>query len=430
MNVTSLFEATIENLKVGNAEEVHRRRDELTKLLNKEFRDSDSNSSNRLMVGSWGRNTAIHGVSDLDLIYILPQKLYEDAHAADGPYNILSRARKAISQRYPDTDVRVSQLVVVVQFANFKFEIQPCFEAEDGSFEFPDTYSDSWKRTDPRSEIAAMRQLNAETSGNARILCRLARAWKRKHKVQMGGLLIDTLVWRFFQQSSGYKDPTLLYDHMLLEFFTYLGSLPRQSSWNALGSNQKVQAQHFQSKAKKAAVLCQEAIDAEDKSSMPKKWSALLGWFVPLDDGERVSADEEYFDTEEFIEDLYPVKLKYSVDIQCIVTQKGFRTWHLPELLRQCLPLLPQKQLEFSLVNCTVPRPFEVRWKVLNRGEEALMRNQVRGQIFNGKTSMTHVEHTLFAGDHYVECYIVKDGVIVARAHQEVPIRWGRRSQE
>ncbi|RFT34618.1 hypothetical protein CG401_02160, partial [Bifidobacteriaceae bacterium NR019] len=51
--------------------EIRNRRDEITKALNREFRDSDSESDNRLMVGSWGRCTAINGVSDLDFLYIL-----------------------------------------------------------------------------------------------------------------------------------------------------------------------------------------------------------------------------------------------------------------------------------------------------------------------------------------------------------------------
>lgn len=423
MNVTNLFEITLNNLKVDDADEVQRRRDEITKALNKEFRDSESDTSNRLMVGSWGRNTAINGISDLDFIYILPKSLYEDAHKTGGAQKILTRTREAILKHYSMTNVSVSQLVVVVQFSNFKFEVQPCFEAEDNSFEFPDTYADSWKRTDPRSEIAEMKKLNDDTSGNARILCRLTRAWKRKHSVKMGGLLIDTLVWRFFQQTDQYSDQTILYDQMLFDFFTFLGGLPKQSVWYALGSNQQVKAAHFQAKAKKAARLCQEAIDAEDTDSMPKKWRKVLGRFVPLDNEKQISSSEEYIDTEEFIEDLYPIDLEYDVELRCVVTQRGFRTWILQDLLNQNLPLLPQKKLEFSIIDCTVPEPYNVYWKVLNRGEEAYIRNDVRGQIIKGTTSVSRIEHTHFSGNHYVECYIVKNGIVVARAHQEVPIR-------
>ena len=39
--------------------------------------------------------------------------------------------------------------------------------------------------------------------------------------------------------------------------------------------------------------------------------------------------------------------------------------------------------------------------------------------IFVGRDQ--HVEPSAFKGPHYVECYIVKDGVCVAAAHVPVP---------
>lgn len=75
-----MFDATLFNLKVGSerAQVIRNRRDEITKALNKGFRDTESAQNNRLMVGSWGRNTAINGVSDLDMIYVLPESLRDE----------------------------------------------------------------------------------------------------------------------------------------------------------------------------------------------------------------------------------------------------------------------------------------------------------------------------------------------------------------
>lgn len=64
-----------------------------------------------------------------------------------------------------------------------------------------------------------------------------------------------------------------------------------------------------------------------------------------------------------------------------------------------------------------------MKWKVLNRGAEAERRNKIRGQIIgsNRPNESLH-EYTQFRGDHLVECYIVKDGIVVARDLIEVPI--------
>ncbi|MDG0811113.1 nucleotide-binding domain-containing protein [Cohnella rhizosphaerae] len=59
-------------------------------------------------------------------------------------------------------------------------------------------------------------------------------------------------------------------------------------------------------------------------------------------------------------------------------------------------------------------------WKVRNRGEEAIKRNKLRGEIVKGTSRK--VEETQFKGGHYVECYIVHNGVCVARDHIDVPI--------
>jgi hypothetical protein len=221
--VSEIFDGLITNLKVDNSETIAARRDEMTKTLNKEFRGSESSTSNRLMVGSYGRWTAIRGISDLDLLYILPASTRAEYDKEGGPSKVLTRTRLAIQSRYPKTSVTVDRLVVVVQFTNFMFEVQPVFENDDQSFSYPDTYSDSWKITKPREEIGAISTDDTLADGNLRRLCKLARAWKNRHGVGMGGLLIDTLVYNFLRQ---YPDNRLAtsaaYDQMVRDFFFYL----------------------------------------------------------------------------------------------------------------------------------------------------------------------------------------------------------------
>lgn len=172
--VSEIFDGLITNLKVDNSETIAARRDEMTKTLNKEFRGSESSTSNRLMVGSYGRWTAIRGISDLDLLYILPASTRAEYDKEGGPSKVLTRTRLAIQSRYPKTSVTVDRLVVVVQFTNFMFEVQPVFENDDQSFSYPDTYSDSWKITKPREEIGAISTDDTLADGSLRRLCKLA----------------------------------------------------------------------------------------------------------------------------------------------------------------------------------------------------------------------------------------------------------------
>lgn len=124
MSQTSdIFEGLLTNLKVDNAADIAARRDQITKVLNREFRDLDGSNGNQMMVGSYGRHTAIRGISDLDLLYVLPASQRATYQLPGGPSKVLKRTKDAIGARYPKTSVTVDRLVVVVQFTNFMFEV-------------------------------------------------------------------------------------------------------------------------------------------------------------------------------------------------------------------------------------------------------------------------------------------------------------------
>ncbi|MFQ2879620.1 nucleotide-binding domain-containing protein [Mycobacterium sp. MS3] len=424
MKTSEIFEGLLTNLQVDNAGTIGTRRDEITKVLNNEFRNLDSSKDHQLMVGSYGRFTAIRGISDLDMLYVLPSSIWDKYEGEDGPSEVLSRTRAAIQARYPTSSVKVDSPVVAVTFQNFMFEVQPVFEQADGSFKYPHTKSKSWKVTKPREEINETRDYDSITNRNFRKLCKMARAWKNKHGVVMGGLLMDTLAYNFLQKNTDYHSATMAtYAFMVRDFFKFLSEEDDHDHYQALGSKQDVKVKkRFQSKAKTAYELCLKAIGADGKQTANAKWKKVFGKPVPAADSAAKTASAYTFDhTEEFIEDQFPVDVRYTLTIDCAVTQNGFRPDTLRSMLTRHVWLRPQKTLNFTVTECDVPQPFKFKWKVLNRGEEAEKRNEIRGQIINDDTR-THRESTNFRGEHYVECYAIKNGVVVARDHIDVPI--------
>lgn len=427
MSIAEKFKQFLSNIKVKNDAQIELRYGEITSALNKEFRDTESKISNNLQVGSYGRWTAIKGISDLDMLYIVPASQWEK-YKDDGQSALLERTKAAIRARYPRTDMYVDRLVVRVLYTNFHVEVQPVFEQEDGSFKYPDTYKGgSWKITKPRAEISAMTEFVANKNKNLRRLCKMARAWKNKHGVGMGGLLIDTLAHNFLRDTKDYDEKSYLYyDWMSRDFFKYLSELPRQDYYAALGSGQRVRVKAaFQKPAKKAYELALNAIDAAGKDNESTKWQKIYGREFPnAEIVAKASASLENFDgyrsTEQFVEDLWPVDIRYSLSIDCEVSQNGFRDYLLREFLGRRLPLKRQKSLRFFIESCDVPGNYEILWKVLNRGEEAFRRKCTRGSINTGGKEI--VERTDFHGDHIVECYIAKEGVIVAKDRIHVPI--------
>ncbi|MGW8741776.1 nucleotide-binding domain-containing protein [Streptomyces sp. NPDC055794] len=53
---------------------------------------------------------------------------------------------------------------------------------------------------------------------------------------------------------------------------------------------------------------------------------------------------------------------------------------------------------------------------------EAERRDKIRGQIVDSSKRGVRLECSDFKGEHVVECYVVKDGVVVARDRIDVPV--------
>jgi len=95
--------------------------------------------------------------------------------------------------------------------------------------------------------------------------------------------------------------------------------------------------------------------------------------------------------------------------------RNGFRMF---DLAKSGNRVPKNRSIDFS-VTTNVSAPYTVYWKVRNGGKEAAGAQCLRGEI-SSTGGCTKSETTLYAGSHYVEVYIVKDGVVVAKGRQQV----------
>lgn len=273
MSISDKFSAFCSSLRMSydTVSAVRSRYHSITKRLNKDFRDVDSEVLNSLYVGSYGRGTAIH-VSDIDMLYILPWKYYDqyDSYFGNGQSALLQAIKNSILKTYWNTEIGGDGQVVKVSFSDgVVFEVVPCFEYSDGSFCYPDTHNGgSWKITNPRPEIDNINTWNSITNKNLKRLCRMIRAWKDNCNVPMGGLLIDTFAYRFLKDWKYYDKSFLYYDWLTRDFFKYLSEQDdNQSYWAAEGSGQHIYPKgRFVAKAKNAYHNALKAIEYEEKN--------------------------------------------------------------------------------------------------------------------------------------------------------------------
>lgn len=429
-----LFKQFRDNIAVQNAADISTSYAGITKRLNLDFWDIESDITHCRQVGSYGRNTAVHGISDLDMVFELPWSTYEkyNAYTNNGPSQLLQAVRSSLLTRYPNTTIKGDDQVVCIEFGKFRVEVLPAFwDADIDGYRFGDTHDGgTWKVCKPIQEIDAVNQRNKLTNRNLKHVCKMIRAWKNSNGVNISGMLIDTLVYNFFGQTDEYDAVSYgSYDRLFVSLFSYIGNLEHQDFWLAPGSGQRVNNKgKFQSKAKKAAVKCQEALDAETEKKKAKIWRDVFGRSFPSEvvKLEKAAAIYESVNdrstTEQFIEDQFPVDIQFDLEINSEVTTNGQHEGHLRALSKVFVWLPVGRGLRFFVESCDVPAPYTLLWKVRNVGAEAERRRMIRGDILLDEGKNQRIEKTTFHGEHFVEAYVIKDGVCVARDLIDVPI--------
>lgn len=438
MSLETDFEIFIGNLEPTNISEMEITVGEIAKKLNKNYYDLDSDKiSHMYIVGSVGRETAIKGVSDLDILFDLPVEVFKrfDAYKEKKQSSLLQEVKNVLKARYPNTDISGDGQVVVIKFNKYTVELVPGFKQSDDRFKYPDTNNGgSWKYTDPLPEISESKKTAEDTDNNFKYIANMLRAWKNKQGFKFGGLLIDTITYKFLNEKTDYRNIGFdSYLDMTKALFEYIKGLNKdQSYWYALGSNQQVyncDNGKFITKAEKAYEKMKDL--TENSTDVNKKLRQVFGTQFP----KKVTAENRaytssynqkyYNDTEEFIEDYFTVDIKYNISIDCKITQDGFRPMLLKKLLRDKMFLAIKKHLEFYIdsMDSEIKKeaPYDIYWKVKNEGQEAIKRDCIRGQIKRTNTKFIN-ESSDFIGEHYVECYIVKDGICIAKDHIDVPI--------
>lgn len=180
----------------------------ITKAVNGDFWNSDSDTAHSRYVGSYGRGTAIN-VSDLDVLIELPNSEYEhfNSLSGNGPSRLLQAVKSAIKDTYSRTDIHGDGQVVVVKFSDgMKFEILPAFQKTDywgnwdGTYIYPDSnMGGNWLTTEPKAEQNAMAEKDGYWYSNGLLFdtCKHIRAIRAEYysSYHLSGILIDSFVF-------------------------------------------------------------------------------------------------------------------------------------------------------------------------------------------------------------------------------------------
>ena len=107
MGLADWFSSFCSNLSVQDETTISSRYKNITKRLNTDYWNTESNTSHSIYVGSYGRNTAIQGFSDLDMIFQLPYAEYEryNNYIGNGQSALLQTVKSSIEKTYSSTNI-------------------------------------------------------------------------------------------------------------------------------------------------------------------------------------------------------------------------------------------------------------------------------------------------------------------------------------
>ncbi len=287
MSIFDKFSSLINNLVIKYQATISTRYKAITKRLNKDFWDSESEINHSRYVGSMGRGTAINGKSDIDMLMRLPADTYRkyNAYKTNGQSALLQDVKKSIAVTYPSTEIGGDGQVVVVKFSDMKFEVLPVFLNSEGNYIYPDSNDGGkWRITNPVAEIDAINESNKTYNNKTKHLSKMMRAWKQKNNVPIPGILIDTLAYNFMPTWKYNDKSYLYYDFMTRDFLKYLSEQnSEQKYWIAPGSKKYVYRNGiFEYKAKVSYNVALKALEYEDKKqnfSANGEWKKIFGGF-------------------------------------------------------------------------------------------------------------------------------------------------------
>jgi hypothetical protein len=286
LNTRAKFERFLSNIQLTSLQlqDAQTKHTGVRKALHAHYYGTPYSSSTSILVGSYGKNTAVRPPTDVDILFIMPIHLFNGYHTSfwNGQSQLLQDVKNVLLKTYSRTDISGDGQVVVVSFVNsFGVEIVPVFHSggSAGVFLTPDTHSGgSWKVTNPDAEKRHISASNTNSKGNTVHLVKMLKVWKRYCSVPISSLGLELLAVPFINQWRYRGNSPLYYDLMMRDFFEYM--LTRQKSGEFIpGISEYYEfGDAWESRAQTALGRAKKACEYEPKDDLVSDLLANVEW--------------------------------------------------------------------------------------------------------------------------------------------------------
>lgn len=388
-----------------------------------------------IQIGSFARFTAIRPLHDLDVLYIAGE--YQNVEP--NPSAVLGELQKLLDKGFKNptawswhTKVQTHSVTIIFsqqQTEKFSVDIVPAYRAGRNEFGLdkyvvPEilalgrnrraavlnevklgTRAMGWIKSDPRGYTQASTNLNAANE-DFRRASKIVKGWRRatkqKHKdFPLKSFHLEQAVFEYF-----INNPAHTVFDAVFEVLRNIRTLARTPRFRDRADTTKFIDEYVRNLSTEDRELAEQAADffliglerAESVADIARLFSG--GIF-------RRNGGEEAYLFDQGI----PVFSEHTVPIEAeAVEGDGFR-----RKILNAVGWIARSRSIYFRVGKGAPDSDLFKWKVKNDDRCA----KPRGEITDHRTK-SDPERTTYVGDHYVECYAIKNGVCIGVGRQNV----------
>lgn len=435
------------NLNQGRVDTLQKRVSSLDVYMADKSSLADILDGDVIPQGSFAHKTIIKPYSgiDFDADVLLPIK--EQTDWAPKKYTLELKKALDASTNYAGNTV-LGKRCVTIDYANdFHIDVVPFITCADGLTYITHRIDNYFVKQDPVAFTDWIKSNARTTNGHLVRVIRLVKYLRDRSSIELPSVVLTALLTervRSFASINDYPNVATTLTSLLEDLNDYIGWMSSPPFINdRIGGNladrvTQTGFNNLQSQVKTWAGKARNALDAPSGESV-EAWRNLFGSSFGSSNASSAAREtifaapvashiKTYENTvapgEQTLESAHGIvtRLDPTAHIRVIgrfsprANGKG-----RPRLMSSNGDHVPiGRKLTFTIEDCNVTGDYDVYWKVRNAGAEAVRLRNLRGEIRKSGTMIT--EHSSFPGAHWVEAWVVKDGIAVATARQDVTI--------
>ncbi len=409
------------------------------------------NVTNTFLYGSYKRHTAVGDIKDVDIVVLTNFDINDQKNT---PQNVLRKLKDSLTKIYKDPEnpeyqrrsIRINDPLPEDENIQMTLDIIPAvpITTNDGVLWVPDREVKKWVKSHPKGHIEHTIALNSEEYSQGKFvpLVKIIKWWWKYQSGQLlpneerpkpKGFWIECLVGENFNPN--YKSWAELFiatlsnisskypDHTNIPMLVDPGIFDQIIETSITPKDFKI----FMSSVVDSLSKAQIALLEPNESKSSKIWNEIFGDEFPLYEEDTKSVTPQNIllgDTRHALPVPWHFIQKYRVSINAYVYIKIGKTLKKLSGLNSDGRQLNDGLLLRYIANTNASKPYEIKWQVVNTGQQAANDNGLRGNFFNSKLTnnlpspnqLVNWEHTKYTGKHWIECFVLKDGLCVARS--------------